>query len=226
MKRKQAFTLVELLCTLAVCSILLAVLLPVFSRAKLGVTKGACLERLRSVGQFIRMWRNDHDEDLPPTLQVALGINDTAYAAWERSGHPWPPNYKDWQVNCPLKGSMYLLVTSYGDFTNPEKNKFFGSEEIKWNKDYHDWLIGLERVVNKKGEIVLEASPIVYCTEDDHATGGSAGTDKHGDPAWKNDKKGRHAPALFLSGRVAIQPTRTELVVAIEEYYRENQKGK
>lgn len=73
--RHRAFTLIELLCTIAVLAILAGLLLPAFGPTKAKTQNAACLNNLRQLGIAARLYADDNQERLPsaeilPTLPI------------------------------------------------------------------------------------------------------------------------------------------------------------
>jgi len=66
MRRKRAFTLVELLVAIAVIAILASLLLPALSRAMSKAHGVACLNNLKQWGLATQLYVADHDDFLPP----------------------------------------------------------------------------------------------------------------------------------------------------------------
>jgi prepilin-type N-terminal cleavage/methylation domain-containing protein/prepilin-type processing-associated H-X9-DG protein len=64
--RLCGFTLIELLIVVAVLGILAGLLLPVLARARDRAHRGACLARLRQIGQAYSLYVQDWDEACPP----------------------------------------------------------------------------------------------------------------------------------------------------------------
>ena len=80
MCRRRAFTLVELLVVIGVIAVLIALLLPVLSRARALAQRTACLAALRQLGAAAQTYLNEHkDWHLP----VKWG--------WSPPGPGWPP---------------------------------------------------------------------------------------------------------------------------------------
>lgn len=65
----RAFTLVELLVVLGIITLLVGTLLPALSRARSQADAVACAANLRSVGQALLIYVNDHDGRLPYVIE-------------------------------------------------------------------------------------------------------------------------------------------------------------
>jgi prepilin-type N-terminal cleavage/methylation domain-containing protein/prepilin-type processing-associated H-X9-DG protein len=73
-QRRGAFTLVELLVVIGIIAILIGILIPVLSRAREQSKRIGCLANLRTMGQAMLMYANNHRDRLPnsnPPLTVA-----------------------------------------------------------------------------------------------------------------------------------------------------------
>lgn len=63
--RRRAFTLVELLVAIGIIALLISILLPSLSRARQGATNIQCASNLRTIGQALQLYANDHSGRLP-----------------------------------------------------------------------------------------------------------------------------------------------------------------
>ena len=81
----RAFTLMEVLVTIAVIAVLAAILLPAFAQARESARQSVCVQHMRQVGQAFWMYLQDYDERLPDRrdLKSVLG-----YRPW----NTWPPS--------------------------------------------------------------------------------------------------------------------------------------
>jgi prepilin-type N-terminal cleavage/methylation domain-containing protein len=64
---KKAFTLIELLVVISVIALLLAILLPVMGRARLGAKVAVVNAELRQIAMALDMYMEDNDGNVPPT---------------------------------------------------------------------------------------------------------------------------------------------------------------
>jgi prepilin-type N-terminal cleavage/methylation domain-containing protein/prepilin-type processing-associated H-X9-DG protein len=71
--RAGAFTLIELLCVIAIIGILAALLLPAVSQAKQRAKRVACLNNLRETGLAFQIFAHDHRGKLPMQVPASDG---------------------------------------------------------------------------------------------------------------------------------------------------------
>lgn len=62
---RQAFTLVELLVVIGIIAVLVGILLPALSRARLQAQTVQCQANLRSIGQALRIYASSHQDSMP-----------------------------------------------------------------------------------------------------------------------------------------------------------------
>lgn len=68
MRLQRGFTLIELLVSIAVLSILFAILFPAFLSAKMTSLRTACLSHLKQVGAAVEVYAQDNDDHYPYCL--------------------------------------------------------------------------------------------------------------------------------------------------------------
>lgn len=79
MKRRRAFTLVELLVVIGIIAVLIAILLPALSRAKDAANRTACSANLRQLVTSVIMYAQDSKDYMP-------NANDDNTTAWNGKG--------------------------------------------------------------------------------------------------------------------------------------------
>jgi prepilin-type N-terminal cleavage/methylation domain-containing protein/prepilin-type processing-associated H-X9-DG protein len=99
-KKPRAFTLVELLVVIGIIAILIGILLPTLSRARVASKRTACAAQLRDIGNLFRIYLNDNKNRLPhvntmPSIQPPIAINPltgkslpTIYETLDRDWRP------------------------------------------------------------------------------------------------------------------------------------------
>lgn len=79
MKRRAAFTLVELLIVVAIIAVLAAILFPVFASAKRSAKRSTALSNVEQIGKALHLYLNDYDDTLPfrlPSLPSWPGFGE------------------------------------------------------------------------------------------------------------------------------------------------------
>ena len=67
MKKKQAFTLIELLTVISIIAILSAIIVPVFARAKVNANRSADITSMNEIRTAIQLYRVDQGA-YPPAI--------------------------------------------------------------------------------------------------------------------------------------------------------------
>lgn len=70
---RRAFTLLELLCTMAIIGILTALLLPVIQQSYARAKRAACANNLINIGVAAAAWAHDHNDQFPMQVPVSQG---------------------------------------------------------------------------------------------------------------------------------------------------------
>jgi prepilin-type N-terminal cleavage/methylation domain-containing protein/prepilin-type processing-associated H-X9-DG protein len=102
---KSGFTLIELLVTIAIISLLAAILFPVFGQARAKARQAACASNLKQLGLGLMMYVQDYDERLPGNetpqggfdqpmgwLQPRIEGQPNTYRNWAREIMPYVKN--------------------------------------------------------------------------------------------------------------------------------------
>src|SRR2546423_2035117 len=79
--RRRAFTLVELLVVVGIIAVLIALLFPVFAKAREQANRTKCLANLRTIGQSMFVYANNNHDRLP-NGNDPYTWNDAAAANW------------------------------------------------------------------------------------------------------------------------------------------------
>ncbi len=108
--RRVGFTLVELLVVIAIIAILMALLMPAISRAKMKANQTSCLNNMRQLTLAATMYANDYNEEFP-ARRVPTN-------AWP---HKLKPYFVTWQIiACP--SDHFGVVGLFADDINPKRS--------------------------------------------------------------------------------------------------------
>lgn len=104
------FTLVELLVVIAIIAILMALMMPAITRAKMKANQVSCLNKMRQLTLAATMYSSDHDEEFPPRR--------TLTNAWP---HKLKPYFVNWQIlACP--SDRFGVVGLLANDLNPNRS--------------------------------------------------------------------------------------------------------
>jgi prepilin-type N-terminal cleavage/methylation domain-containing protein/prepilin-type processing-associated H-X9-DG protein len=108
---KRAFTLVELLVTIAIIAILASLLLPTLTRVKAQARATSCLNNLKQFGLALHEYAADNDDYFPPEgTGTSLNSEIGWYIALPKQMHV--PTYNDmaWRTNPAVALTPSVLV--------------------------------------------------------------------------------------------------------------------
>ncbi len=74
-RKRKGFTLVEMLTTMMISSILMAMIVPTYHQARRKAVWAACINNLTQIAKGTEMFRTDTGDDLPPTLESYNNFN-------------------------------------------------------------------------------------------------------------------------------------------------------
>lgn len=119
MKGQRAFSLTELLVSLATISLLSAILLPVFSKARERAQRTACQNNLRQLFSAFQQYLNDWDEVFPNS--------------WQSSPSPYGElNHSYWDVQIsPYVKDDAVFFCPTNDFPSYSVHQPFGPQGLK-----------------------------------------------------------------------------------------------
>lgn len=70
MRRKKAFTLVELLVVISIIALLMGITMPVLAKARQIARRTVCKSNLRQLGLGFKMYLDDNRDTMPPAVQL------------------------------------------------------------------------------------------------------------------------------------------------------------
>jgi len=108
----RAFTIPELLVTVAIIFLLASILLPALTRAKELGKSTTCLNNLRQLGQALHMYAGDHDDALPYNMGKE-GIDETVAKGEFRN---WANDVMNWELDSYNTNTWLLSVGGLGPY--------------------------------------------------------------------------------------------------------------
>jgi prepilin-type N-terminal cleavage/methylation domain-containing protein/prepilin-type processing-associated H-X9-DG protein len=155
--RAQGFTLIEILIVVAIILILVAILFPVFARARENARRASCQSNLRQIGLGLMQYAQDYDETLPAQTSLT-GVDNYANTRslnWIAATHPY---VKSWALyHCPsatpteYNGGCCKIVSS------PNQS------------DTNYWINGV--MIQRKLSALQNAAALIYVQESNYRWG-------------------------------------------------------
>lgn len=139
---QRGFTLIELLVVIAIIAILVAILFPVFGRAREQARKTSCLSNMKQIGLALQQYGQDSDERLPAWNEYfggdgVAGSPDNGYGTflgnanqgthgWQaklhpyvKSGNPDDASRNEGVWHCPSQGNHGDALRNSAGVLNP-----------------------------------------------------------------------------------------------------------
>ena len=152
LRKREGFTLVELLVVITIIIILAAILFPVFARAREKAMQTKCINNLKQMGQGIAMYEDDYDAPMPFNVKDevnaagVVGILTYQYF-WKDLMEPYVKQlkgghyagvYEEYEgelYKCPSAPIEeytvgYMTMRTYG--YNPYFSKFTSTNDVKY----------------------------------------------------------------------------------------------
>jgi prepilin-type N-terminal cleavage/methylation domain-containing protein len=108
-RRRRGFSVIELLVVMGIIAILIAILVPVISRARQSKRTVECLNNLRSIGAAFNAYAVEHQSRLPDP--------ETTEQSWEQLLTPYSGDH----FHCPADFELYPVVGSSYDWRDTGK---------------------------------------------------------------------------------------------------------
>lgn len=193
----RAFTLIEMLVTMAVIAILAAVLLPVFIAARQAAKRAACLSNQRQLGLAWRMYAEDSDERACPSYYFANG----AEYAWDF--HLAPGVAKPGLLG-PYAVDGRLMACTV----------FFGNA---WNRPHTGYAYNATYI---GGDPPLGKHPVTLSTIGSPARTAIFADGGYGNPVNAQNYLRAPSDPLFIAGKVHFRHSATAVVVEADGHAR------
>jgi len=197
--RSRGFTLIELLVVIAIIAILAGILFPVFAKARAKARQAMCMNNQRQIAVAIRMYADDHDDQLPDagTWQADCNLVNKVYNCPDtnQNGYVYNAALSNRQDN--FKNAAAVMVTADG--AHPRGDK------ISWAEGLTAWYSAGSGVKTDTADKVQEWSLCfmpTYTSDMDLTASNICFSDT--DLAFRHTGK---AVMSFLDGHVALTNT-------------------
>ena len=144
-RNRGGFTLVELLVVIGIIAVLIGILIPVLSRAREQSKRVACLSNLRTLGQAMLMYANNHRDRLPN------GNPKNTFVDWEGSNAVLVALNRDYvrapgTFYCPGDIDPVPEKIETADYTLPNSARVsYDFYSVFWKPEYGPLLVRIKR---------------------------------------------------------------------------------
>ena len=203
---KSAFTLVELLVTIAVIAILAALILPAFNSARESANSAICISNLRSLGVATVSYINDHNGTIPPaydsdarTLSIwSRAAGGDQYLGWTTDYLPFTNSWN----NPPCMPKLHCPTAQARDATTMNKQTIYGSNYglNVWITRFASWALPWHKLLS----LPVPQSQVVLAADVQFVSGDSASqyVIAPQNPTYVSYRHRGHANFLWLDGHV------------------------
>ncbi|MGV3617826.1 MAG: type II secretion system protein [Fimbriimonas sp.] len=132
MRRRRAFTLIEILICIAIIGVLAALLFPVVAQARERGQRASCVSNLKQMGTALGLYQGDHDGNLPIRN---LGLSRTADMDPSEGNPLHRYNARDGVLQCPRT----WFERSPGDLPITDYITRFAFDMSEWNHAKASW---------------------------------------------------------------------------------------
>jgi len=165
--RGTAFTLIELLATVAIIGLLVALLFPALQNIGLKAKQAACANNLKQIGVGFALYVTDHDNTYPLAMDLSVNSDQRSfwsYALWPYVGYGYGSfNYpeNDLQGTTGLdKNIFHCPVTKHQPLSRMAEIRMPGATAAAGNKCSYAMNNSPSYVIFGSAKIAFKANPI------------------------------------------------------------------